>query len=148
MGVGTIDVDAPESFKPEIAQDPNIFGGKWFLAFATQDKGSGIDHYEIREDLGFRIKNLGGIIKKFLIPKSYLLNSWQEVESPYVLKDQKLKSWVYIKAIDKAGNERIEVIPQKYPFQWYESWLWWGIIIVGFAIAYALKKFLWRKIIH
>ena len=39
MGVGTIDVDAPESFKPEIAQDPNIFGGKWFLAFATQEIG-------------------------------------------------------------------------------------------------------------
>ena len=93
----------------------------------------------------------GGDLGLYYVNAEALLfdgGEWIRAESPYVLKDQKLKSYVYIKAIDKAGNERIEVIPQKYPFQWYESWLWWGIIIVGFAIAYALKKFLWRKIIH
>src|SRR3989344_5170387 len=37
------DAELPEEFTPTIASDPNIFDGKYFLVFATQDKGSGID---------------------------------------------------------------------------------------------------------
>src|SRR3989344_5045993 len=44
------DTEPPEDFIPVIANDPNIFSGKWFVAFATQDKGTGINHYEIKEN--------------------------------------------------------------------------------------------------
>jgi len=143
------DNQPPEEFQPIIAQDPNIFEGKYFLVFASQDKGSGIDHYEVYENSGFRIQNLGKMIKKILCPKSYILNSWDAAESPYLLNDQNLRSYVYVKTADKAGNERITVLPPRYPLLWYENyWIWAMIIvgiIVGIIIAYFGSRILWRK---
>ena len=112
------DTDPPEDFKPEIASDPNVFDGKWFLVFATQDKGTGIAYYAIRET------------RRKINIKRETDAKWVEAESPYVLKDQKLRSWIYVKAIDKAGNERIAVLPPRYPLSWYENYLIWVIIIL------------------
>ena len=110
------DTEPPEEFNPEISSSTNIFDGKWFLVFTTQDKGSGIDRYEIQET-------------KYRQPT---ISGWIVAENPYVLKDQELKSYIYIKAIDKAGNERMETIPPKYP-SWYEiTWIW--IIIIKLQI--------------
>ena len=82
----------PESFEIRIGQDPDIFEGKYFIAFHTSDKQTGIDHYEIKEGKG----------------------DWQRGESPYLLKDQKLTGIIKVKAMDKAGNERVaEWIPEK-----------------------------------
>ncbi len=117
------DTDPPEDFKPEIAQDPNIFEGKWFLVFVTQDKGSGIDHYEIQET---RNKRQG--------------KNWVEAESPYVLKNQNLRSYIYVKAVDKAGNERVTFVEPKYPMKWYEKPFIWSIIILSIIIGYILWK--------
>src|SRR3989338_10139974 len=47
IGVEIADRYLPEDFKPEISRDPNVFENKWFLIFATQDKGLGVDHYEV-----------------------------------------------------------------------------------------------------
>ena len=123
----------PESFKLEIAKDPSIFEGKWFLVFATQDKGSGIDHYEILEK-GQRgsFQELIGLIWK---------KKWQKGESSTLLEDQNLKSHIYVKAIDKAGNERIATLPPQNLLKWYEKYWVWGIIILGVIIAYVI----WRK---
>ncbi len=60
----------PEDFLPVISRDINLFDNKYFLVFATQDKGSGIDHYEVSEDVGF------------LQPKP---SNWITAESPVVL---------------------------------------------------------------
>ncbi|MDO8442888.1 MAG: cohesin domain-containing protein [bacterium] len=119
------DTEPPEDFKPEIAQSPEIFDGKYFLVFATQDKMSGIANYKMREgEWGwFRI-----------------------AESPYLLKDQDLKSFIYVKAIDKSGNERIAAVKPKYPIKWYESmWIWSIIIAIGMIVAYLGRKILWLK---
>ena len=122
------DIEPPEPFGPIIAQDPEIFNGKYFLVFATQDKGAGIDHYEILEKE--QKSCIRGLIKK---------DEWQVVESPYLLKDQKLKSYIYIKAVDKTGNERIAVVEAKYPLKWYEVWWIWSImLLVVILIVYAL----------
>ena len=48
---------------------------------------------------------------------------WMTAESPQILTDQKLKSFIYIKAVDKFGNERIEIIPPKNPQKWYENYI-------------------------
>jgi hypothetical protein len=125
------DTEQPEDFKPEIAQNPEMFDGKYFLVFATQDKKSGIDYYAVYESRRKRPQ----IDKK----------DWQIVESPYVLKDQKLRSYIYVKAVDKAGNERMAVVEPRYPLRWYEKWEIWVTIIIGLVIAYAMRKFLWKK---
>jgi len=125
------DTEPPEDFQPEISRDPAIFDGKWFLVFATQDKGSGIDHYEIRET-------------KRKIEHETEAN-WVIAESPYLLKDQKLQSYIYVKAVDKAGNERIIIVPPRNPLKWYEKFENWVIIILlAVLVFYILRKILWK----
>ena len=127
------DTEPPEDFKPEIASDPEIFEGKYFLVFATQDKGAGIDHYAIHEST--RKKDATRIDTK----------KWTGAESPYVLKDQGLRSYIYVKAIDKAGNKRIATLSPQNPLKWYENYLIWIIIIVVIIITYFIKRILWKK---
>jgi len=128
------DTEAPESFTPEVARNPNIFDGKWFLVFNTQDKGAGIDHYEVKEKREFKILNFG-----------FSTGKWVKAESPYLLKDQSLKREISVKVIDKAGNEKIATLPPQSPPQWYENYLRWVIIIVVGFIGYMIWKFLCLK---
>ncbi len=101
------DTELPESFVPEITSSPALFEGKQVLVFATQDKKSGMSHYEIKETR-----------RRFLT----FISKWIPIESPYVVKDQELRSYVFVKAVDKAGNERImKVVPQN-PLAWYENY--------------------------
>jgi|SRR3989344_4614063 len=128
------DPDAPESFVPQIAQDQNLFDGKWFLVFATQDKASGVHHYEVRE------------VRQDIFA---FFQKWRIVRSPYLLQDQELKSAVFVKAVDKKGNERVAVLSPRHPLKWYENY---GllIIIVGIGVLVFLytswikRKFLKR----
>ncbi len=122
-----IDNEPPESFVPKIAADPSIFDGKMFLVFATQDKKSGIDYFEVRETR-----------QRILT----MFSKWIPAESPYVLQDQDLRSYVFVKAVDRAGNERIVFLPPKYPLKWYEQPLVWVILILGVIIGYVL----WRRL--
>ena len=117
------DSDPPEPFTPEIARDSNIFDGKWFLVFAAQDKGSGIDHYKICE----RIKTTCVI-----------------AESPYVLQNQNLDRKIFVKAIDKNGNERIAILPPKSAprYQKWPVYIIFGIVIFSVII---LIRWLYTK---
>jgi len=123
-----IDTEPPEIFKPEIAQSRELFEGKWFVVFATQDKGSSIDHYEVIENRSQKIEN----------------GSWIQEESPYLLQDQSLKSYVYIKAVDKAGNERIAVLSPRSSPQ-YASYIAWSILGVVAVASYFFVRILWKK---
>lgn len=118
------DTELPEDFNPTIESDPNIFGGKYFLVFATQDKASGIDRYEVRE---------GGW-------------GWFTVaESPYLLKHQSLDRKIFVKAIDKNSNERIVVLNAQHQVLWYQRYtILFGIILVVVVLGFLLKK-LWSK---
>lgn len=128
------DTEKPETFAPEIASDENIFDGKYFLVFSTVDKKSGIDHYEILES------KLGNYHLSF--------GKWIDAESPYLLKDQKLQSHIFIKAVDKNGNERIETISPQNPLVWYKNTsiiiyvvlLLLLIIFLFYIVKYFLKK--------
>lgn len=122
------DTTPPEVFFPVISKDPNVFNGKWFVVFATQDKDSGIDYYAIRETR-----------RKIDIKRKTDAKKWQKAESPYLLKDQKLHSYIYVKAVDKAGNERVEVINPTNPLLWYQNMInWFIIIIIGLIVAFLL----------
>lgn len=127
------DIEPPESFTPQIVQDSNIFGGKYSLVFATQDKKSGIDHYEVQEKRAFEIFGL-----KFGKTK------WTIAVSPYLLIDQNLKSYIYVKAVDRAGNERIAVLPPQ-KLAWYENYSLWVIIILLIIFLLVFRRRLRRK---
>lgn len=105
----------PEIFIPEIAQDPTIFDNKWFLVFTTQDKGTGVDYYEIKE----------------VESKNIELGQWLRAESPYILKDQNLNSYIYVRAIDKNSNERIALLHPQKPLTKYNNYLTRSIKILG-----------------
>jgi len=130
------DTEPPEPFTPEITRDPNIFEGQWFLVFASQDKNSGIAHYEILEKTP----------RQSLFNKFWQKEQWITAESPYLLKDQKLKSYVSVKALNKAGNERTASLPPSRPLAWYENYLVWGIIILIIIAGLILRFLLWKKI--
>lgn len=121
------DTEPPETFRPEIAKDESVFDGKWFLVFATQDKGSGVDHYEVRE--GWR-------------------GEFRIAESPYPLQSQNLDKKIFVKAVDKDGNKRIETLyPPNYK-PWYQNY--WIIaililIVTAIIVGAILRKILWQK---
>lgn len=115
------DTIAPELFTIELDREPLVYDGKYFIAWSTSDKQSGIDHYEVLETnpwkFGFFESMLGGEKKAF----------WTRAESPYVLSDQNLRSKILVKAVDKIGNERIaELNPETSLLQKVEvdrAWL-------------------------
>ncbi len=124
------DTESPESFVPEITSSPALFEGKQVLVFATQDKKSGMSHYEIKETR-----------RRFLT----FISKWIPIESPYVVKDQELRSYVFVKAVDKAGNERImKVVPQN-PLAWYENYENWLIIMLSIVALFVINYTIWRK---
>ncbi len=91
--LSVVDGDLPEEFSLYLSRDPLIFDNRWFIAFATQDKIAGLDYFEVREEQLLRGQEEAG--------------EWQRAESPYLLKDQNLTSRVMVRAVDRAGNERL-----------------------------------------
>lgn len=78
----------------EIIKDPNIYSNKYVLIFQAKDKGSGIDSVMIKE--GRR--------------------KWEEISSPYLLKDQGRHSNISILAKNYSGVtivKNIDPIPVK-----------------------------------
>lgn len=107
----------PEVFSPQLSRDDQVFDGKWFVNFATVDKQSGIDHYEVQESRSGQIDS----------------SKWQVATSPHVLQDQELHSHIYVLAIDRQGNERvIRVFPRK-PLPWFGQYKS-DLIIIGVVI--------------
>lgn len=116
-----LDYFPPESFNILLDKTNTAFENKWFISFIAQDKGSGVDHYEIKE------KFLG------------LFGDWKAGESPYVLAHQSLFSVIEVKAIDKTGQERIEkAIPARMAYLAIGAIL--GVIFLA-AVLIARKFF-------
>jgi len=123
------DIEPPEVFAPYVYFDYYIEGGKWVVFFNAQDKGWGIDYYEIYEsqikyDMD-ELKNLDSLDWKF-----------SDGLRAYVLGDQNLTSYIYIKAVDKAGNIRLaEVLPARNAFFSYKIWILFLMLFLLFAIV-------------
>ena len=75
----------PEPLEIILARHSLIFEGKYFIAFFAVDLETGIDYYQVKE--GDR--------------------PWKKTSNIYLLEDQSLQSLIKVKAVDKAGNERI-----------------------------------------
>lgn len=98
-----VDADTipPEEFSIQLYQQD--ISGKWIITYSTTDKQTGIDQYQVMEE---PIDNLGSF-------------QWGRADAPWIepdhpntfmLRDQSLNSVIRVRAIDKAGNERIATL--------------------------------------
>ncbi len=130
-GVALQDSDPPELFTPQVAEDAILNGGQKTLIFSAQDKGSGIDYYEVAEQKGKPAENYAGL-------------SWRRATSPFLLEDQNLESWIYVRAVDKFGNQRIaQVSPRSEKYQ--KNWIW-VIILAGIAVGLLILRLRPKKL--
>lgn len=83
LEVGEDDIP-PDPFAVEVQSTRGVYGGKYYIVFSTIDKQSGMDHFELFERGG-----------------------WITIESPYQLRNQFILDDIQVRAIDKAGNERV-----------------------------------------
>ncbi len=128
--VAPMDLDhtEPESFVPSLGSDPSLFDGKWFVAFATQDKESGVDHYEVAERVGFRFP----LFQKL---------DWRNATSPFVLSDQSQSSYIYVKAVDRSGNSVItRLSPVHAPFYFSDITLVAILLVLIGTILFYVRK--------
>jgi hypothetical protein len=123
------DDNPPENFRPEINKI-SYDNDKFYLFFQAQDKESGISHYEVAES-DHKTSN----------------PDWKIATSPYELSDQSLKSFVYVKAIDKNKNEKVEIIKPAHQKIWTIDNIGYIIGIVFVLIFYLLfyKKLYVKK---
>jgi len=128
------DNDPPENFRPQIASVPELFAGRYFLSFATQDKGSGVAYYALYES---RRKKDSWMIRD---------DQWRQVESPWLLSDQTLESYLYFKAVDLAGNERLVIVPPATGEAKGLSWTLIFGIIIGLIIIGGIALMFWLRI--
>ncbi len=133
------DIDLPNSFTPLLVQLPDISGNNllWHVAFQSHDKGSGINHYEVAESS-----------KKIDVSNTSAIDSlnWYRAVNPYLLRDQKLTSFVYVRAIDDEYNKRVEFIEPQNKLVWYErgnGYIILVLIVVGYIVV--RKKFVHTK---
>lgn len=111
------DKTKPEKFTTERTRNIYIYDNKWYLVYSAQDKGTGINYYEVCE---FSRQNC---IKS---------------ESPHLLKYQTPFYRVIVRAVDADGNARESILLSK--------WLILVIVllIVGlvFCILYIYRRYL------
>ncbi len=113
VNVQTVDDEEPEVFTPRIERDADVYNGDYFLLFTTTDKGSGIDHFEVKEGL---------------------FGWYTEAQSPYLLRHQALDKTISVKAIDAKGNERIAILYPQHKQVWYQN----KNVIAGILISCVL----------
>lgn len=90
------DTTPPEPFTIGVYHDPSLFSGQWFAVFSTVDDQTGIDHYEVAEVPTAQLN----------LPQNQW--NWIRAVSPYLIKNQSLNETIAVRAIDMAGNARVE----------------------------------------
>lgn len=91
------DTVPPEPFVPFILSGESFGYAGSVLIFSAQDKDSGIQEYAIARSYSSH-------------PREEKL-SWRAAESPYALTDEGSDQFLFVRAIDRAGNTRVEVVP-------------------------------------
>jgi len=132
----TADTIPPEPFEITLHEGDLATDGKYFIEFNTTDKQSGLSHYQVMEE--HDLKNSFFMFGAATAP-------WITTRSPYVLKDQTLRSIIRVKAVDKAGNEYIAtLLPRNTGLQLFEI----VMLSIGFVLVLVfgiLGWFLYRR---
>ena len=105
----TADKTPPEPFILEIQHNPELYEDKYYIVFSTTDKQTGIDRYEVieKKKLSESGQSWWQRLTVAMFKGKNEEPAWQVTSSPYLLKDQSMSSNIAVKAVDKAGNERI-----------------------------------------
>jgi hypothetical protein len=106
------DTTPPETFTPVVVNIPDGGQGSWAVSFEAQDKVSGIASYQVSESMKKITPDNTSRLMKL---------SWHEAKSPYILSDQQLSSYIYVKATDLKGNMRFAVVAPQHPPVWYRT---------------------------
>lgn len=109
------DKNPPRPFKIKKGSDPAIFEGKYFISFSATDRETGIAYYQVKEGS----------------------SDWVTADSPYLLENQDPSQEISVRAVDKAGNERIEKYSRKKNLLYY-----FELITLAIAFFVALRIFL------
>ncbi len=117
------DTTPPEQFDALLVKDPTIANNKYVLVFEAIDKGSGIRSYSVLEG------------KKL----------FEQAESPYILKNQKINEKIYVKAKDYYGNERVVRVDIPNSACFGAQCVNQKILIVTLALIFVLFLVIWRK---
>ncbi len=144
------DIIQPEPFIVELQHDPQkiIFDGDNYIIFNTTDKQTGVDHYMVLE---LQAGDVVGEKTKLswwekLIGRKEFIPDWKNAASPYRLEDQSLRSTIKVKALDKAGNERIvEYIPLKSAQKAGKTTLYAGIAAITVVLVAVSLVVIFRK---
>ncbi|MBI5456874.1 hypothetical protein HY969_03995 [Candidatus Kaiserbacteria bacterium] len=113
------DSSLPEPFVISLASDEALFEGQRFIVFATQDKQSGIEHYEVCEGI---------------------LGRCMRTESPFLLENQKSNSLITVRAYDREGHVRVARLFTPEAKIRYSFYSIFGILMFVSAGAYARRK--------
>lgn len=126
------DMLAPEEFVPEvISGEPFLIEGT-VIVFAAIDKDSGILRYDVA-------LSYNGYAREQSL-------DWVETSSPYILSDSDHNKYVYIRAIDRAGNTRVaRVSPQEFGVRTALA-TWWILFLFLMLLTLVLWSMLRRQI--
>jgi hypothetical protein len=117
------DVTPPQPFTIDVESTKGVFGGKYYVVFSTSDKESGVDHFEISENGG-----------------------WKKITSPYVLRNQSLLGIadIELRAVDKAGNTQLGTyVASKTPKRQLSLSDFIPIILFVLILMFAAVKTYW-----
>lgn len=104
--VSSIDIDAPEAFTPELITDPKVLNNRFGISFATQDKQSGVDYYQIKR-----------------YPYKFLrsVTPWKKTKENFIPLSRFYRyMYIEIQAVDRADNIRTVTVPRTLSVRWYE----------------------------
>ncbi len=107
----------PEKFEIVRTKDSSLFDNTWFIVFATQDKGSGIGHYEICE--------------------AFFSKCVQE-KSPFQLSHQSNWYFITVRAFDNQNNMQAAFLVSKNIKITFASVIILGILIMIYV--FFIKK--------
>ncbi len=91
-----LDTIPPEPFEVTRTASPDLFDGQEVLIFATQDKQTGVQRYEISESLFFPYPQF---LLRFV--------DFSSIRSPHVLTQEQKEGYLFIRALDAEGNQRL-----------------------------------------
>ena len=101
----------------------------FYVSFMAEDAESGIDHYEVQESLSPEINP----------------EAWHRAENPYRLEDQTRRSYISIRAVNRAGKATVTTIPPVA--QRNLPWLYFAIGLIALcAIVYGIYRYRAQKV--
>lgn len=111
------DVFPPEPFTPLVSSG-EPFGMKGVvLVFTTQDKNSGVARYDISRSYRRNAKDSSLV--------------WRSTQSPYEFVAGDSTRYLYVRAVDRTGNERVAMVPPQdfSPIAFFFDW--WPLLVLG-----------------